>query len=176
MSAACDETTAKGRPCRRPAIEGTTKCALHTRVEPGARALLTDEVADRIVTLLRAGCYDRVAAEAAGIAPRTFREWLQRGRSLLERDAPYRRLLERVQKARAEGEATHVARITAAAQQGDWHASAWFLERSYPERWGKGTARVAVDETEAEASTEPKPLSPLEEVDELAAKRERRGS
>jgi hypothetical protein len=40
---------------------------------------LTAETARRIVELTRAGAYPWVAAEIAGVNPRTFREWMARG-------------------------------------------------------------------------------------------------
>ena len=40
---------------------------------------LTDEVWNIIVTCVRAGAYDHVAAQAAGISVRTFRDWIARG-------------------------------------------------------------------------------------------------
>jgi hypothetical protein len=102
-------------------MPGIDRRAVQVNARPGARSILTAEVADRLVALLRAGNYDAVAARASGVAPRTLREWLQRGRSDRERDEPYCELAARIDRARAEGEAVHVARIAKAAEQ-DWRA------------------------------------------------------
>jgi hypothetical protein len=134
--------------------------------------MLDEETTERICALLRAGNYDGVAARAAGVAPSTFYEWLQRGRTDRAGDEPYRDFRERVVKARAEGEAVHVARIAQAAQE-DWHASAWFLERSYPDRWGRVSPRPAGGR-EPPAPAEPAPVESdgvFAELDELARKR-----
>ena len=40
---------------------------------------LTEEIAQTILTYIRAGAFDYVAAEAAGISDRTFRDWIARG-------------------------------------------------------------------------------------------------
>lgn len=47
----------------------------------GRRSGLTidPEVADNIAASVRAGAFDYLAAQAAGIAPATFREWMARG-------------------------------------------------------------------------------------------------
>ena len=148
----------------------------------GRPTLLTDDVAERIYTLLSSGNYDAVAARGAGISPRTLREWLQRGLSQSKRDEPYRKLRERLAEARATAEAAYVARIASAAAAGDWKAAAWFLERSYPARWGRPALRPALDtrdeDDELPAVTEPSsvetPPGLFDEVDELARKRQAR--
>ena len=45
---------------------------------PGSVAL-TEEIFQMIVTFVRAGTFAWVAAEAAGVDPRTFRDWMARG-------------------------------------------------------------------------------------------------
>ena len=44
---------------------------------------------------------------------------------------------EAVKKARAEAEGAHLRNIRRAADNGTWQASAWWLERSFPKKWGK---------------------------------------
>jgi hypothetical protein len=172
----CSQLTQKGEPCKNPAAPGSDRCAVHERGR-SPLALLTPEVAERLVALIRAGNFEKVAARAAGVAPRTLKLWLQRGRSDREADAPYRELLERVERARAEGEAVHVARIAQAAQE-DWRASAWYLERSYPERWGRSSPRPVEEVAPAAQSSVPAEQREVAdlfaEVDELAAKRAQR--
>ena len=58
------------QPVRRPA---------RRRGRPPGSVSLTDEIADKIVAYLRAGAFLEGAAEAAGISPRTLREWIERG-------------------------------------------------------------------------------------------------
>lgn len=170
----CVAITAKGRPCKRAAMEGSDRCSFHLSTAPGNRSKLTPDMPDKLAALLRAGNYMGVAARASGIAHRTLQEWLQRGLSHRPEDELYRELREKVDKARAEGEALHVARIAKAAEE-DWHASAWFLERSYPERWARSQPRP-FEPSELPVSHEPPPPAPglFDEVDELAAQRAKR--
>ena len=49
----------------------------------------------------------------------------------------YSEFSEAVKKARAEAEGAHIRNIRKAADNGTWQASAWFLERSFPQKWGK---------------------------------------
>ena len=61
--------------------------AKHNRNKAGRRTILTQELQDRICQLIRAGTYDYVAAEAAGISRQTFFDWLRRGEGRSERGA-----------------------------------------------------------------------------------------
>ena len=168
----CSQTTARGKPCANQAALGSDLCGYHLRRRRGRPTKLTDEIADQLVTLLGSGNYDETAALAAGISARTLRGWLQRGReSAHPDDEPYRRLRTRTDEARAKGEAAHVARVSRAAAEGDWKASAWFLERAYPERWARPAVRPAAAEPPPEVLLGPTPDDPFAEVDELAAKR-----
>jgi transposase len=122
---------------------------------------LTDDIRDRLAALLRAGVGVDAAAEAVGIAPSTFRAWVQRGERDGPRDAPYRAFREVVERARGEHEAILVAAMSRAAGRGSWRAAAWVLEREFPERWGPPEHRAAAAP------------DGLEVPDELAALRKR---
>jgi hypothetical protein len=90
---------------------------------------LTSETEARIVGGVRAGLTLTLACEVAGIAPRTLQRWMASPRP------EHRQLCQAVERARAGCEADLVARMTLAAHRGSWRASAWLLERLYPERW-----------------------------------------
>ena len=49
----------------------------------------------------------------------------------------YSEFSEAVKKARAEAEGAHIRNIRRASDNGVWQASAWWLERSFPKKWGK---------------------------------------
>ncbi len=66
----------------------------------GRRSKLTPEVHNQIVTAIRAGAFDWVAAEAAGISKATYYRWLQRGEAA--RRGPYREFWVDVRQARAQ--------------------------------------------------------------------------
>jgi hypothetical protein len=169
----CRQTTLKGSQCRNNAIAGGELCGFHlARNKGGNPTLLTDEVTARLVTMLRAGNYIYVATQAAGISRQAFGEWMRRGASGEKADERYRGFREQIELAKAEGEAANVARIAQAGRD-DWHAAAWILERSAPQRW----ARMSQRELE-QGPTEPTlEDDPFAEVDELAeARRRRHGS
>jgi len=68
----------------------------------GRRTLLTPEVQQKIVSYIRAGAFDWVAAEACGIGERTFYHWLKEGAAGRQ---PYLQFLQEVTTARAEARA-----------------------------------------------------------------------
>jgi transposase len=113
----------------------------------GRATKLTPETQERIVEALRAGNYQDAAAAYAGISDSTFHNWLNRGKEEAQRisdgekanpkEAIYLEFFAAVEKARSEAEVRNVMHIQRAAQNGTWQAAAWFLERSYPRRWGR---------------------------------------
>ena len=98
----------------------------------GRPTKLNAEVQEKIVSLVRAGNYPEVAAQAAGITGKTYYEWMKRGE---DEPGPFREFREAVKEAQAAAESHAVTIIRKAALDGSWQAAAWFLERSKAERW-----------------------------------------
>ena len=138
---------------------------------------LTPEVHAKVEEALRAGAYQRDAAAFAGISVRTFYAWLARGREAVEAlergdpvegvDRDLAAFLHMVEGTRSRVLVELVGIVQDAARR-DWRAAAWFLERSYPEHYGKrepgkpGTADPDDDHAFAQR------------VDEVLAEAERR--
>ena len=74
--------------------------------------------------------------------------WLKRG--VRERPGVYRDLYLAVEKTEAYVELFHLKNIETASAK-SWFATAWFLERKHPERWGKREATPADDRERDEA-------------------------
>ena len=115
----------------------------------GATVLLDDTKREELINLIVLGLPVNKAVSMVGIAESTFYNWMSRG--MVERDRLatipnaqpkpdekiYLNFLESLTRARAEAIAKKVAVISSAASQGDWKASAWWLERQVPEDFGK---------------------------------------
>lgn len=105
----------------------------------GRKTRLTAELQEKICSHLRAGLTIETTAAIVGIGVQTFREWVARGlgtdinRSKTPLHAAF---AAAIQKARAEGEAYHVLNIRAKAAD-NWQASAWYLERVYPQKYAR---------------------------------------
>lgn len=113
------------------------------------------DVLHRLTTGLKAGLYREEAATGAGIGTSTFYRWMKEGQAHAEAEAqeaanhlddpdwepgePTRQrvIWEAVKEAEATAELAHVANIRSAAMSGTWQASAWWLERKMPRKWGR---------------------------------------
>jgi hypothetical protein len=126
-------------------------------------SLLTDELQDRLVAMLRAGNVIHVACAAVGIDQRSYQRWMQRGGTGAKADARHREFRIQVERALAEAEARAVAQVARAAGE-DWRAAAWWLERQFPDRWGRQLPRAA------DVADELPPVE-TDSVDELASRR-----
>lgn len=94
---------------------------------------LTPELQAKIAGAIAAGNYQETACELAGIHPSTFYLWMARGEGGRK---PYSEFFEAIKKAEAAAEAKRIQQITKASDT-DWKAAAWYLERRYPDRWGR---------------------------------------
>ncbi len=99
----------------------------------------TPAVAAKLVELISAGMSRERACRAIGVGARTLRDWLTRER---RGDATYGGDLgERLRQAEAKAEGDALDQIRAAARDGAWQAAAWYLERRYPDRYGRREPR-----------------------------------
>ena len=99
------------------------------------KCLLTPEVQSAIVGAIEKGATRREAALAAGISETTLYRWLARGEKAQK--GQFREFYEAVKQAEEKAVLGFVSAIWEAAQNGKWQAAAWWLERRYPEDWGK---------------------------------------
>lgn len=127
----------------------------------GRPSSLTQEVAERIVTAIRAGAYAEIAATYAGVSRSTYFLWMAKGRKdAEERDAGdfpaidashshewsiesgicwcghtrYSDFLDRIKEAEAGAEIHAIGKVRSAFDT-DWKAAMTYLERRYPSRW-----------------------------------------
>lgn len=101
----------------------------------------TPEVDARIQQALELGAPHCHAAAYGGISDDTFKRWL-------DRDADFADL---VKKAEARAVVGWLAKIEKAANEGNWTAAAWKLERRYPEQFGRQIIEHQVRRVQEEA-------------------------
>ena len=99
----------------------------------GRNIKLNKDLKNETVRLIRSGIFTKTACQLVGIGETTFYRWIEMGKKGIE---PYREFWESIKKARAVAEVKHVEQIYRASFT-DWRASAWWLERTHPNRWGK---------------------------------------
>lgn len=109
---------------------------------PGGRPTkLTKETQAKIVEAVRAGAYIETASVFAGIDKASLYAWMKRGNA--QSKGIYREFLNAIEKAFAESELRDIMNIGNAAKD-NWQASAWRLERKFPDRWGR-KERISLD-------------------------------
>jgi len=106
------------------------------------KSKLTEELIPIIKSEISEGNYVSVVCQAHGINRTSFYDWKNRGEK--GKSGIYRDFYEAIEEATAKAEQKYVGVIKDAANSGVWTAAAWWLERRYPDRWGK---REKVDVT-----------------------------
>lgn len=102
---------------------------------------MTKETQAKIVEAVRAGAYIETASAFAGIDKASLYAWMKRGNA--QTKGIYREFLNAIEKAFADSELRDIMNIGNAAKE-NWQASAWRLERKFPDRWGRKD-RISVD-------------------------------
>ena len=87
---------------------------------------------DAVLELVRQGCTHKVAALRAGISESTFYAWVSKGKAA--KSGLYRDFADDLELAEAVAEGTLTLQMRAHAAR-DWRATAWMLERRFPETW-----------------------------------------
>lgn len=99
------------------------------------KSKLTKELIKEAFKLVSAGNYIKDIPPILGIDDSTWFRWLNEGEKA--KSGMKREFYETVKKAEKDAIARNVALIQRAAQEGNWQAAAWWLERKYFEDWGR---------------------------------------
>jgi len=99
------------------------------------KSKLTKELIKEAYKLVAAGNYDKDVYPILGIDKSTWYRWLSEGETA--KSGLKKEFYDTVKKAEKEAIARNVALIQRAAQEGNWQAAAWWLERKYFEDWGR---------------------------------------
>jgi len=99
------------------------------------KSKLTQELIKEAYKLVAAGNYIKDVYPILGIDESTWYRWLSEGEKA--KSGLKREFYETIKKAEKDAIARNVALIQRAAQDGNWQAAAWWLERKYFEDWGR---------------------------------------
>lgn len=116
----------------------------------GRPGRLTYGMIKRIATMIEMATPVQYAAMACGISKVTYYKWLKIGNA--SRSGIYYEFVNAIHRATAIAHSRSAIAI-ASAQQGDWRAAAFVLERRFPKEWGKhdkleidATTKITVEE------------------------------
>ena len=111
------------------------KKSVPSKRPPGRPSKLDDATQQKFLEAVREGLPYSTACALAGIGETTFAVWRQRADA--EPESPYAGFMRALKEAEAEAEAANVKRIRSAADNGQWQAAAWILERRHPDKWAR---------------------------------------
>ena len=95
---------------------------------------LDESVWQRLNQAISVGAYIEDACIFAGISSRQFRRWRELAEQGIE---PYAERWEEINKSESQSIVRNLFNIQNASNNGTWQASAWLLERKYPEKYGR---------------------------------------
>lgn len=113
------------------------------------KSKLTKELIKNASDLIKLGNYTNVVCQYLGINESTWYKWLKEGEKA--NSGLKREFFKSIKSAESQAEIRNVGRIQNAAQD-TWQAAAWYLERKFPERWGRLT-NAQIKKIEAEIET-----------------------
>lgn len=119
-----------------------------------AKTKLTDQLIDELTTYIENGMNNHDSAKLCLITEDTLYRWLREAEEVDENGKPLKRyerqrkLKDAMQKAQSAFKAYHVQNITKAARK-NWQASAWMLERRFPDEYGRGIDRYMLKQAGA---------------------------
>lgn len=114
----------------------------------GRPTKLTRKIIERVATGIRLEMTHKAAAVRARISEASFYAYLERGRldAAAGEDSIYVEFLEAIERAEADAQASALATIWDAINDGTWQAAFRMLESRYPERFARRSP-VAVQQT-----------------------------
>lgn len=103
---------------------------------PGGRPTkLTEETKATLLQGIQAGLPYELSCNAAGVSYRAFRNWVLKGEKA--QSGEYFQLVQDLKIAEGQGATRLIGLIQRSANEGQWQAGAWILERRYPQYYSR---------------------------------------
>ncbi len=101
---------------------------------PGRPSKLTEETTKKLVKAIESGNYMKAACAYAGIDYTTFRLWMKKGEKA--KSGRYFNFFHTIKRAEQIAEVKMIEQWQRHMPE-NWQAIATFMERRYPDRWGR---------------------------------------
>jgi len=160
----CGHTKNDGEKCTFSPSYDDGKCGHHTECDKpieqetrreGRPSKLSYERQESIATDIEAGRSMTSAARKSGVTPQTVINWMDKGKAAKEDDKEneYTEFLERITRAKGEGEEYYFRTIVEMAkEEGDHRFLASLMKQRYPEAWDETDTGVEADTVKLEVS------------------------
>lgn len=137
---------------------------MSTKQRVGRPSKLTKERKKVLLNQIKLGQPYELACGRAGIHYSNFRRWVKKGEEA--QSGEYREFRDDLKEAEGEAAERLLATIRQSGNEGHWQASAWILERRYPQHFGRMSRPEPAEE-------EKKPEQPQNESAENQGPRDR---
>lgn len=128
-----------------------------TATQKGGRpSLFSAQATKRVADALRLGATYKMAAQYGGISYDTMNDWMNKGKkaqtlvSSGQEITPdleqFYNFYQELQKAESDAVLGWLAKIEREANEGNWQAAAWKLERRYPRDYSRNVTEVVGEE------------------------------
>lgn len=129
----------------------------------GRKTKLTKELIHEAANLIKAGNYTETVCQYLGFHKSTWYRWMAEGENA--KSGLKKEFYLEIKSAESFAEISNVNVVRKAAQEGNWQAAMTFLERKFPEHWGR-REKVSADLNHSGEITEKKDYSITHKIDE----------
>lgn len=120
----------------------------------GRKRIPIEPYIDKLEQAILIGATYELAAKYAGISWYTFQKWRDAAVTA-KAGTPLAELRDRLEQAEGRAAIGWLAKIEKAANDGNWQAASWKLERRYPEQFGRTMQKLALTDPSGEQPWEP---------------------
>ena len=113
----------------------------------GRKCKLTPELQSKICKYIEDGNYAIHACQAVGITTSTFYDWIKQGEldSSSNRSTKFSDFYDSIKESEAKSVVFHMSVIHKAGKAGEWAASMTWLERRFPDMFGKRQVEPVIE-------------------------------
>jgi hypothetical protein len=95
----------------------------------------TSDTQNKLIQAIQMGATYELAAQFAGVSYDSFNNWMKKGSKAISGD--FFEFFKSIKEAEGKAAVGWLAKIEIAANDGNWQAAAWKLERRYPASYGR---------------------------------------
>ena len=113
----------------------------------GRKLKLTEELISKLYKIIEAGNYAIHACQAVGISNTSYYDWLKQGEldSSNSEETIFSSFFDAIKQAEGKAIVFHMDCIHKAGGEGNWQASMTWLERRFPDLFGRRTVEPVIE-------------------------------